>query len=140
MSGHVVSKVHILSTIDGYVISEDNTNEIFSDEYGKPRTYKSPSGAIAFLRRACERFSSLSYQIEMPDKKIRFIGNVEDILSENDFGPHTWDKRNLTTIMERGGRSYDMYRCSHCGKEEKAYGLSGHLRHTGVCPKNPIAK
>ena len=99
------------------------------------RTFVNPSGAIAFLKRACKKYPNLNYVVTMPDGKEKVIGEIE--LDENKFGPHEWSKKNSMTIIENGG-SYDIYICRFCHKEEKAYGLSGHSIRSGTCKNNPI--
>ena len=118
-----------------YVISDEN-GLWFEKMDESPRTFKTPSAAIAFLRIACEKYKGAGYLVTMPKGNIKALGSAtEEKLDEDLYGPHVWSKKNSITISDKSG-NYDIYKCYYCGKEEKSFGLTGHSYKTGTCPKN----
>jgi hypothetical protein len=53
----------------------------------------------------------------------REIVNVVVIDEKPSELKHDWEKQNGVTLM-RGGFSYDIYKCKHCGVTGKRYGLA----------------
>lgn len=48
-----------------------------------------------------------------------------ELIDETSRKEHTWKKTNVFTIMNRGGCSYDTYRCTECGITAKRFGIGG---------------
>ena len=126
--------VYIKKLNSDFVISSDG--ELFEKEDGSIRKFKSQTGAILFLQSVCKKYPTIVYQATLPSGEIRQIGEATTPKPESERRPHQWSKANLTTLHS-GGSSYDVYRCRFCGREEKAYGLNGHARKSGDCPKAP---
>jgi hypothetical protein len=121
-----------------YAISDEN-GHLFEKMDESPRTFKTPSAAIAFLKSACEKYKGAGFIITMPKGDVKYVGQaIEESLDESKFGPHIWSKKNAMTIIERDGGSYDIYKCKFCGKEEKSYGITGHSPKSGTCEKNVL--
>lgn len=102
----------------------------FRDMNDDVRTWKSESGAVAFLRG-----SKCAWVVTKLNGKIAYV-NCLDPEAEADrqtWGPHKWNKANLVTID--GSRSYDLARCIYCGLVEKRYGLE-RWTTSGHCPEN----
>lgn len=57
---------------------------------------------------------------ESPRELVKVIVSKEAVEGRQS---HKWEKQNLVTIR-RGGKNYDVYRCSCCGITGKRYGLS----------------
>jgi len=116
-------------------VIETEEGDWFRKNDDEVRSFKDPSLALSFLKHACSKYPTLGYMVTMPSGNVKELGMMP--YDESKFGPHHWSKKNLVTISV-GFSSYDIYICEYCRKEEKSYGLSGHPRTSGVCPKNPL--
>jgi hypothetical protein len=134
-----IKQVSLGYRLQGVYVISDEEGHFFEKMDETPRTFKTPSAALTFLKNACEKYKGAGFIVAMPKGDIKYIGKaIEDQLDEDKYGPHVWSKKNMVTIIERDGGNYDIYRCQFCGKEEKSYGITGHSPKSGTCEKNVL--
>jgi hypothetical protein len=109
----------------------DASDGSFEDERGDIRTWKSESGAIAYVRN-----TGYAWAVTRFNGKVAYLNCLDPVAEaeRQTWGPHEWEKSNSVTIMDRAG-SYDEAKCKHCGLIEKRRGLDRWLT-SGHCPKN----
>jgi hypothetical protein len=131
-----IKQVSLGYRLQGVFVIADEEGHFFEKMDETPRTFKTSSAAVTFLKNACEKYKGAGFIILMPNGKTKYVGKaIEEALDENKFGPHVWSKKNGATLLD-GMNSYDIYICNYCRKEEKSYGLSGHSVKSGTCSKN----
>ncbi|KAK9680655.1 hypothetical protein QE152_g38917 [Popillia japonica] len=102
----ILMKTKIVDT--GYVINEEY--EISDDK--DPREYA--QGLI-------DSYNATLRPKESPRELLKVSVIKEQVQGKKE---HSWEKQNLVTIS-RGGKMYDIYKCTCCGITGKQYGLSG---------------
>lgn len=120
-----------------HVCLRGEDGELFHNQAGAVRTWKTPGGAKSFLRRSAKRYG-VGYVVTNLTGTTSLVGVTRQELTmaknPEQYGPHEWRKANAVTISDGWG-TYDIWRCDLCKVEMKRFGLSG--RPPGdYCPSN----
>lgn len=82
---------------------------LFLNRHGRARTFPRASRATAFLRR-----TGYPWIVKMPSGRTVYINCTDPEIAEK-LRPHSWGKKDLTTIVDRNG-VYDIWRYDMSGR------------------------